>query len=82
VHEEIAEVQMCEGIAIGKELKSNSDVLVAHIWLCEATDRLVYTPIPPILQQVLSQFPKVFDNCTIVPPARDIDHKIPLKPNS
>jgi hypothetical protein len=53
--------------------------MVAQIWLCVAEhtgDNAVV--IPPIVNQVLTEFASVFDPTPSFSPKRDIDHKIPL----
>jgi len=39
------------------------------------------TPLPPDLEQILSQYSHIFDEPTNLPPTRSHDHRIPLLPN-
>ena len=39
-------------------------------------------PIPPEIEEILHSFPKVFKEPKGLPPSRDLDHEIPLKPES
>jgi hypothetical protein len=60
-------------------------MVVAHIWLCEASTHTKDEEgkeMPPILSKVLSDYATVFDNSFQIPPARAIDHAIPLLPGS
>jgi Reverse transcriptase (RNA-dependent DNA polymerase)/RNase H-like domain found in reverse transcriptase/Retroviral aspartyl protease/Retrotransposon gag protein len=82
VQDEKVIIQMCEGVEIEKEVKSQSEIMVAHIWLCEAEPGKGSAPVATELQEVLNQFPEVFDGTSNTPPCRDIDHIIPLQPNS
>jgi hypothetical protein len=56
--------------------------MVAQIWLCIAekpTQPL--NMIPQLLQPLLAQYASVFESSNELPPARKIDHRIPLVPN-
>jgi Reverse transcriptase (RNA-dependent DNA polymerase)/Retroviral aspartyl protease/Retrotransposon gag protein len=82
VQDEKVIIQMCEGVEIEKEVRNQSEIMVAHIWLCEAEPGKGSAPVATKLQEVLKQFPEVFDGTSNTPPCRDIDHRIPLQPNS
>jgi Retroviral aspartyl protease len=82
VQEENAAIQLCEEVELDKEFKPQSEIMVAHIWLCEAEIKQETTPLDPSLHSVLLQFPEVFAQITNSPPSRSIDHRIPLHPNS
>ena len=38
--------------------------------------------IPELVEQVLQQFPQIFATPTGLPPERELDHQIPLKPGA
>jgi hypothetical protein len=82
-HPEQAVVQVCEEVNINEELQGRSELMVAQIWLCEAASPTVCSTHPsPELSKVLEDFASVFEPIFTLPPYREIDHKIPLIPNS
>jgi Retroviral aspartyl protease/Ty3 transposon capsid-like protein len=83
---EHAVLKVCESVNVAKELKAESKLLVAHIWLCESlymgqqTTKVV--KVPQEILEVLDQYTPVFETQTKLPPKRPIDHAIPLIPNA
>jgi Reverse transcriptase (RNA-dependent DNA polymerase) len=69
-------------VNVAKELKAESKLLVAHIWLCESfymgqqTTEVV--KVPQEILEVLDQYTPVFENQTMLPPKMPIDHAFPL----
>jgi Reverse transcriptase (RNA-dependent DNA polymerase)/Retroviral aspartyl protease len=83
VVEEITTIKMCEEINLKKEIKAESDVLVAQVWLCAGmVCSLSSTTVStvPVIQQVLNEFNDVFQHLKELPPSSTIDHKVPLLP--
>jgi Retroviral aspartyl protease len=81
VREEKANVHMYETIQVAKGLKGGNEMLVAHIWLCEAADLTMdLSKVPKELHPIVYQYASLFDSKPKLPPARDIDHRIPLLP--
>jgi Reverse transcriptase (RNA-dependent DNA polymerase)/RNase H-like domain found in reverse transcriptase/Retroviral aspartyl protease len=84
VSSETAMLKLCEEINVDKELKSHSDLVVAHIWFCEELTRQhkVQSTVTTHseIDEVLSKFSCVFDSTVSLPPSRAIDHTIPLLP--
>jgi Reverse transcriptase (RNA-dependent DNA polymerase) len=79
----MAMVKMCEEINLHKEIKSDSDVLVAQVWVCAgSTNSLTSTKVltDPSIQQVLNEVTDVFQQPKEMPPCRSIDHQVPLLP--
>jgi Retroviral aspartyl protease/Reverse transcriptase (RNA-dependent DNA polymerase) len=79
-------LRLCEAMDLNKELKSNNEVVLAQIWLCEDGQK-VRPPeskhiVPSELVSLLDQFATVFENSPTLPPSRAIDHAIPLIPNA
>lgn len=64
-------------------IKAQSDIMLAHIWLCEEGGKKEDSnTVLPELQGVLSKFTKVFETSNSLPPEREVDHSIPPLPNS
>jgi Reverse transcriptase (RNA-dependent DNA polymerase)/RNase H-like domain found in reverse transcriptase/Retroviral aspartyl protease len=83
VQEEVTKVQMCETVQLEKEIKNGSELMVAHIWLCQPEEyNMDLATVPRELHSLLNQYKSLFNTSTPSPPARDIDHKIPLIPNT
>jgi hypothetical protein len=65
-----------------KKIKSQNDVVLAHIWLCEGATLMPQSQsqvfLPSEIDDVLAKFSHVFDPAVALPPPRDIDHAIPL----
>lgn len=81
VQEEIAKVTMCQTLKLTKQLKSQSEVLIAQICLCESKETNNTVHILE-LEMVLSRYSDVFEATIELLPIRDIDHRIPLLPNA
>jgi hypothetical protein len=81
---ETSVLKLCEEINVVKEIKSQIDVVLAHIWLCESATLMPQSQsqvsFPSEIDDVLSKFSQVFDPTVALPPPRDIDHAIPLLP--
>jgi Reverse transcriptase (RNA-dependent DNA polymerase) len=79
----MAMVKMCEEINLHKEIKSDSVVLVAQVWVCAgSTNSLTSTKVltDPSIQQVLNEVTDVFQQPKEMPLCRSIDHQVPLLP--
>jgi Retroviral aspartyl protease len=75
---EKAVLQLCETVNLDKEIKSDSNLLVAHLWMCELNN-MNPQEVPSELLPVLTQYSMVFEPKAELPPCRDIDHAIPLE---
>jgi hypothetical protein len=83
IQEEIAKVQMCESIQVAKEVKEGSELMVAHIWLCQAESASMdLSSVPVALDLILLHYKHLFNTQTSLPPVREIDHRIPLVPDA
>jgi hypothetical protein len=72
---------MCDVVELEKELKSGSEILVAHIMAVQC-QQVVASEKPEELQPVIDQFADVFAQPTSLPPKRYCDHHIPLVPGA
>lgn len=81
VQEEKTVIQMCNEVVLEKELKSQSSMMMAQIWLCEEKAISAVETITE-LKGVLIEFADVFEPPTGFPRERDIDHKISLIPEA
>jgi hypothetical protein len=78
VQDETAEVKLCESaIDVRREKLKGSEIVVAHIFSVEETDKKT-SHIHPELQKVLNQFEEIFIEPTTLPSKRSVDHAIPL----
>jgi hypothetical protein len=74
-------LQVCEEVELQSEWRPQSELLVAQVWVCE--DQTISKNIIRLeLMDVLSKYAVVFETPNQLPPCRDIDHTIPLLPNS
>jgi Reverse transcriptase (RNA-dependent DNA polymerase) len=79
VQKEVTTVHMCEAVHWDKEIKDGSELLVAHILLCEAQEQTMnLSKVPVELHSLLQHYVTFFEPSTSTPPQREIDHKIPL----
>jgi hypothetical protein len=81
VQKEIVEISLCEAVNVSKE------ILAVSLWWpkfgCVAEDlHIPSLQAPAALQPRLNRFASVFESITALPPAREIDHEIPLLPNA
>lgn len=81
LQEEVAVVKMCQGVEMAKELKSGSEMIIAHIMLTSAEEE-EHTHIPSEISKILELYSDVFAVPSSLPPKRPCDHKITLLPNS
>lgn len=81
VQEEAAIVRLCQQVNIEKEIKEDSELIVAQIMLVLTNDDKS-APMPTEVAKVLETFSDVFENPSSLPPQRPCDHKIILLPNS
>ncbi|KAJ1694535.1 hypothetical protein LUZ63_011233 [Rhynchospora breviuscula] len=87
VQGELAEVKLCQGeVCLSTEQKKGSDVIFAQLFVTQAShdqqlpsfvDQL--TTLHPQVQAVVTAYSTVFSEPSSLPPARSIDHQIPLK---
>ncbi|KAJ4745598.1 polyprotein [Rhynchospora pubera] len=90
VQEEVAEVKLCQGeVCISKEQQKGSDIIMAQLFITDTVSARSEVPfadhmknVPLSLKEVLSKYHWVFYNPSSLPPIRDIDHQIPLQPDS
>ncbi|XP_026416924.1 uncharacterized protein LOC113312389 [Papaver somniferum] len=72
-------LSMMSGLAVKKFLQKHSHGLVGQLF--SISSQPPPSP-PPQISSLLTQYKDVFDEPTKLPPTRDLNHKIPLKPNS
>jgi hypothetical protein len=74
---------LCHETQLNKEVKEESEILMAHIWLFQSKEvKLVSLFISLELQTILSEFPLVFDTIVELSPPKRVDHGISLLPNA
>ncbi|KAJ4811165.1 polyprotein [Rhynchospora pubera] len=82
VCEEVAELRLCQGeLDLNKEIKKGSELLVAYLFKSELEEKVI-TPVEPELGGILTDFSDVFQEPSTLPPHREVDHQIPLLPNT
>lgn len=69
-------------LPVEKLLKSYKGNEVWAMAIVRADEHISPAPIPLEVQEVLHKFPNVFDTPTALPPERQYDHTIPLKPDA
>ncbi|XP_026458919.1 uncharacterized protein LOC113359517 [Papaver somniferum] len=73
-------LSMMSGSAVKKFLQKHSHGIVGQLFSISSSS---VQPIPPPpIATLLNQFPSVFTEPKSLPPERNLDHKIPLKPHS
>ncbi|XP_075092472.1 uncharacterized protein LOC142172700 [Nicotiana tabacum] len=65
-----------------KHLLKKGQAIWAHLFTLTTKEVREQEKVPAMIQQVLKQFPDVFEEPTSLPPKRNHDHYIPLKPNT
>ncbi|XP_026433313.1 uncharacterized protein LOC113330698 [Papaver somniferum] len=72
---------MMMSIQVVKEFfKKNTHGLLGHLF--SITPSTTSQPVPPSISQLLYSYEDVFQEPTDLPPTRNLDHTIPLQPNS
>ncbi|XP_078181502.1 uncharacterized protein LOC144575281 [Carex rostrata] len=83
IKEERAEVKVCEkSVNVEKEQKKRNQVLIAHLFCVNAQTKEEGQDCPLEVRRILEEFSGVFEEPVTLPPSREIDHKIPLKPDA
>ncbi|XP_078182382.1 uncharacterized protein LOC144575983 [Carex rostrata] len=83
VEEVVAKVKICEqSINITKEKKKGSQVILAHLFSLEVQEQPREGQVEPSFQKILDEYSELFQEPVGLPPAREVDHKIPLKDES
>ncbi|XP_026419667.1 uncharacterized protein LOC113315618 [Papaver somniferum] len=72
-------INIISGSSFNKFIKDNTPTLIGQFF---AIAHALPTPIPTPVQAIVDSFPDVFASPTALPPQRNLDHKIPLKPDS
>lgn len=70
---------MISGFSLLKFLKSKIPTLIGQFFSLTA---IPVAPTPPVITSVLQDYQDVFAEPKTLPPARALDHRIPLKPNT
>ncbi|XP_026396141.1 uncharacterized protein LOC113290772 [Papaver somniferum] len=78
-HTDRPSCRLLSGESFLKFLKNNTHTIIGQFFSISATP--IYSP-PPEITSLLHIYEDVFQSPSILPPPRDIDHKIPLKPDS
>ncbi|XP_060178154.1 uncharacterized protein LOC132608099 [Lycium barbarum] len=78
-HQAELKVMTANGV---KQLCKKGQAIWAHLFTLSATKAQEEKNIPEDIAQILEQFPDVFLEPTSLPPRRQHDHYIPLKPDS
>ncbi|XP_026458591.1 uncharacterized protein LOC113359121 [Papaver somniferum] len=78
-HTDRPSCRLLNGESFLKFLKNNTPTIVGKFFSISATP--IYSP-PPNITSLLHNYEDVFQSSSTLPPPRDIDHKIPLKPDS